>query len=207
MGGRWYFDKKDTVESCHSVSVAFLRKHDYFCGFRSGSIKWTNHWGEEKGSISVTVCVDEEEQYARFWYTNTKRSTGEKTECDYRVQLDTTPCNLGGVRYWFICPLIKNGIPCGRRVGKLYFGGMYLGCRHCYNLSYESRNESRMGRPGGIGYILVLHRKMEELHHTIKRWNYRGRPTRKARQYYKLQNEAHHCPSEEELFRQLCRRR
>ena len=207
MGARWYFDKKDTVEGCRSVSVSFLRKHDYFCGYQSGTIRWTNYCGEETGSTSVAICVDEEEPYARFWYTNTQRSTGIETKCDYRVMLDTTPCNLGGVRYWFICPVSRDGIPCGRRVGKLYFGGgMYLGCRHCYNLTYESRNESRLGRPGGgLGYILVLDRKMEELRPQIKRWTYQGKPTRKARQYNELLGRYEHCPSEEEFFALLCK--
>ena len=58
--------------------------------------------------------------YVKFNYTVTDRNTGEKTDYDYKVQLTTTPCNLGGVRYWFICPLSKNGVYCGRRVAKLY---------------------------------------------------------------------------------------
>ena len=124
--GRWYFDKKDTVEDCRSVSIAFLKKHDYFCGYRSGTISWTNWYGEQTASIGVTVCTTDGENYARFQYTHTRRSTGEKTECDYKVQLVTTPCHLGGVRWWFICPLTTNGRCCGRRVGKLYCppGGM-----------------------------------------------------------------------------------
>ncbi len=49
----------------------------------------------------------------------------------------------GGVRWWFICPLIKNSTPCRRRVGKLYIPPRYkyFGCRHCYELSYRSRQE------------------------------------------------------------------
>ncbi len=50
----------------------------------------------------------------------TDRQTGEKTDYDYRIPLATTPCNLGGVRWWFICAVSKNGVYCGRRVGKLY---------------------------------------------------------------------------------------
>jgi hypothetical protein len=34
--------------------------------------------------------------------------------------------------------------PCGRRVGKLYLppGASYFGCRHCYELTYKSCQES-----------------------------------------------------------------
>lgn len=107
---------------------------------------------------------------------------GEETDYDYEVRPTTTPCNYGGVRYWFICPLSKNGVYCGRRVAKLYKapGGNYFGCRHCYDLSYESRNESRLGRFGQLGYILRAERQYEELYKKTKRWTYKGGPTKKA---------------------------
>ncbi len=75
----------------------------------------------------------------------TEGNTGKETHFDYRVQLVTTSCHLGGVRWWFIRPLTKNGVYCGRRVGVLYRAPRadYYGCRHCYDLSYESRNERR----------------------------------------------------------------
>lgn len=187
--GRYYFDKKDTVEDCRSVSVAFLRKHDYFCGYRSGLITWTNWQGEQAASIGVTVCTTDGENYVRFRYTNTRRSTGEKTECDYKVRLVTTPCHLGGVRWWFICPLTMNGRHCGRTVGKLYCppGSMYYGCRHCHDLSYESRNDSRHGRLAHMGYFLTLDRRREKLLEGMARWTYRGQPTHKARRLRALE--------------------
>ncbi|MHC4556899.1 MAG: hypothetical protein ACYTFW_04460 [Planctomycetota bacterium] len=181
--GRYYWNKKDTVENCRSVSISFLRKHDYFCGYRSGRIIWENCYGEETSSIGISVSTLNGENYVRFQYTITKWSTGEKIECDYKVQLTTTPCNFGGIRYWFICPLSSNGVYCGRRVEKLYCApnANYYGCRHCYNLSYESRNELRLARPGGIGYPIKAERMYEELYKKTKRWTYKGKPTKKAR--------------------------
>jgi len=183
--GRYYLDKKDTVEDCRSVSISFLTKHDYLSenSCRSGGIAWKNCYGEETSSIGIVVSTFEGEKYVRFYYTVTDRSSGQKTDYDYKVNLTTTPCNFGGVRYWFICPLSKNGVYCGRRVAKLYKapGGSYFGCRHCYNLSYESRNECRLGRFGQIGYALKADRQVEKLREKIKRWTYRGRPTRKVR--------------------------
>jgi len=183
--GRYYLDKKDTVEDCRSVSISFLKKHGYFsepCSM-SGTIIWKNCFGEKTSSIGIVVSTFEGENYVRFYYTVTNRSSGEKTEYDYKIQLTTTPCNFGGVRYWFICPLSKNGIYCGRRVAKLYKapGANYFGCRHCYNLSYESRNESRLGRIGQLGYLLKVEKQYEELYKKVKRWTYRGRPTKRAR--------------------------
>jgi hypothetical protein len=187
--GRYYWDKKDTVEDCKSVSVSFLLKHGYFRGWRSGLMTWKDCYGEDRGSIGVTVSTLRGDNYARLQYTITDRSSGEKTEYDYRIALTTTPCNFGGVRYWFVCPLYTNGIYCGRRVAKLYKapGAVYFGCRHCYDLSYESRNESRLGRPGGLGYPLTLECQIERLYGQIKRWTYRGKPTRKARKLRALE--------------------
>jgi hypothetical protein len=182
--GRYYWDKKDTVEDCRSVSISFLKKHDYLneSSRRSGAISWKNCYGEKTSSIGIVVSTFEGEKYVRFYYTVTDRSSGEKADYDYKVALTTTPCNFGGVRYWFICPLSRNGVYCGRRVGKLYKapGGDYFGCRHCYNLSYESRNESRLGRFGGLGFPLKVESQIERLYGEIKRWTYRGRPTKKA---------------------------
>jgi len=50
---------------------------------------------------------------------------------------------FGGVRWWFVCPLSVNGVECRKRVGKLYLPPRqkYFGCRHCYDLSYQSRQE------------------------------------------------------------------
>ncbi|MFC1765590.1 hypothetical protein ACFL6U_26390 [Planctomycetota bacterium] len=202
MAGRWYSCKKETVEQSRSISVSWLRKHDYFCGYRNGGITWKNCYGEESSSIGVIVDVEDDPPYIRVQYTNTRRSTGEKTKCDYKAYLTTTPCNLGGVRYWFLCPLQG----CDRRVGTLYCppGAIYYGCRHCYKLTYDSRNESRLGRPGGLGYSLVLDRKLEELL-PIKRWTWQGRPTRKARKYNKLIHQLENQPPVEVMLERMYR--
>jgi len=188
MGRRRYWAKKDTVEESRTVEMAFLRQHGYLQGgYRPGGITWSR-WGKETDSIGMTVFLGEEEAYARFQYTNTCRATGEKSECDYKIQLVTTPCHLGGVRYWFICPLCHDGVPCGRRVGTLYCppGAIYYGCRHCHKLSYESRNESKHGRSAHTGHYLMLASRMEKLRKQIRRWNYQGLPTRRAGRLYRL---------------------
>lgn len=144
--GRWSWSNRNTVEDCKSISITFLTRHDYFCGLRTGGIEWKNASGDVTGSISVQVSVEAgnpDDSYARLYYTHTSFEK-EETELDYKVQLVTTPCNFGGVRYWFICPLWIDGRQCGRRVAKLYLppGGKYFGCRHCYNLTYKSCQDS-----------------------------------------------------------------
>jgi hypothetical protein len=67
---------------------------------------------------------------------------------DYRIQLRTTRPYYGGVRLWFQCPLITNGIPCRRMVRTLHLvsGRRYFGCRTCHGLTYTSCQESHTCR-------------------------------------------------------------
>jgi hypothetical protein len=180
--GRWRWGNKRTVEDCKSISMPFLRRNGYFDYPGSQSIVWTNRFGQQTASMTVMVHTSGGENYLRLCYTMTDRDTGKTTDIDYKVPLVTTPCHLGGVRWWFICPLSRNGVHCGRRVGVLYRAPRadYYGCRHCHNLSYESRNESRHGRLARMGRYLALDRRRQKLMEGMTRWTYRGVPTRKA---------------------------
>jgi hypothetical protein len=53
-----------------------------------------------------------------------------------QVQTQTTSCNLGGQRTWFICPR------CTKRVALLYAPGRYFACRQCSGLGYATQKES-----------------------------------------------------------------
>lgn len=144
--GRYSWSKRNTVEECISLSVFKLHQWGYLCGFQTGTIQWKNASGEVTGSIGIEVSVSREgfgEDYVRVYYTKTDSFSGEKKDLDYKIQLVTTPCHFGGVRFWFICPLVVNERYCGRQVGKLYLPGRgtYFGCRHCYNLTYRSCKE------------------------------------------------------------------
>ena len=183
----YYWDKKTTVEEATQLSIFKLKEFGLLCGYAGNTLTWTRRSSGHKSSIGIVIDI--RELYAKVNYTNTNGHTGEKSDLDYKIRLTTTPCHFGGVRYWFICPLVKDGQNCGRRTGTLYLagGGKYFGCRDCYNLSYESRNESRMGRPGGIGYNIILENQIDKLMKKVKRCYYAGKPTRKYRRILKLE--------------------
>lgn len=61
------------------------------------------------------------------------KSTGEVVE--QQVQMQTSPCHLGGQRHWFTCPR------CSKRVAVLYAPGSYFACRHCGGLGYATQKE------------------------------------------------------------------
>ena len=134
--GRWgWGSKKIQVEECYKWSIFSLKPY-LIPGF-SGVSRWMR--GEqESGKISFRVVGDEKPTAIRLIYTIGAKS-GNPEDFNYPVELTTTSLPWGGIRYWFVCPLQG----CNRRVGCLYLppNGKYFGCRHCYDLSYESQTE------------------------------------------------------------------
>lgn len=180
--GRIYWDKKETVESCTDLTIGWLKKHGYLTGYKSGGISWTTNWGT-KTSVGLSVSLGRDD-YLNLSYVLSRGET--KEELDYQIRLLSTPCNYGGLRYWLHCPLQPNGRNCRRRVTTLYLppGGKYFGCRHCYQLTYESRNVGR----GHLSYFRETYNyitKLEEFGE-IKKETYAGKVTRRYRRYQKL---------------------
>ena len=184
--GRWHYGTKTEADDIKKIEVSFLKKHGYFQQGRSGTITWTSGWSEKKSSVSVEVSPINEDGYLRIYYTQTDRSTEEKKDFDYKIPLTTTPCYFGGVRHWFVCCWYKNGIYCGKRVGVLYKNGDYFACRHCYNLTYNSRNQNYHYSLFPLFSLLTIENKIEKLERQIKRHSYKGRPTQKQRRLEQL---------------------
>lgn len=147
--GRWGFShrKATTAEQCLSLDAnRWMREGILAPGARaSGLWQWTlsNYLtGERKCTVSYLVSTSADPPYCRLEYTATIDQ--EKHDLAYKIMLRSTPCTFGGVRWWFVCPLVVDGRPCSRQVGKLYLppGCRYFGCRRCYQLSYKSSQES-----------------------------------------------------------------
>lgn len=185
--GRYYYGAKTEADGLKKITVFKLKEWGYFNGRWNGMITWTNSWSGSSSSVSIQVETGDYEEYLRICYTHTNNYSDEKTDFDYKIPLVSTQCNLGGKRYWFQCPWYHNGVYCGRRVSVLYLGGQRFACRHCYDLSYASKNQNRKGYFSLFGKILDAERKMEELEKKIKPRFYRGKPTRKYRRLLKLE--------------------
>lgn len=178
---------KTEADNLKKIETSFLKKHDYFCGYRSGTITWTNGWSGDKNSVGVSVSTGGDEEYLRIFYTQTDNDSGEKKDFDYKIPLTTTPCRYGGKRYWFICPWYKSGKYCGKRVGVLYKDGDYFACRHCYELTYGSRKLS--GKAKAFGSIISIP-EMEEAEAKVKRKFYRGNLTNRYMRFLKKRDKA-----------------
>jgi len=178
---------KTEADSLKKISTAFLKKHDYFNGWRSGTITWTSGWDENKSSVGIEVKTMSDNNYLRIHYSQTDRDSGKKEDFDYKIPLTTTPCRYGGKRYWFICPWYKSGAYCGKRVATLYKNGDFFACRHCYDLTYDSRNLSGFAKPFGT---VISFPELERLEQEVKRRYYRGKPTKSYQRLLKKERKA-----------------
>lgn len=187
--GRYYYDRQQTVEECRDIDVFWLRKHGYFSGLKSGGVTWTRGLNRTQTSVGFTVNVIADDPYIQFKYVITDNA-GKQEKYDYKIPLVTTPCTYGGERYWFICAITKNGRVCRRRVAKLFLAGYnYFGCRHCFNLSYDSRNKLRNGYYGYLTRMFDIEAKQRKLLEEIKIKYRKGKPTKKYQQYLDLLDE------------------
>jgi len=138
--------KKERTENCWRIDAKFLGRHRYFHRSQSSILEWKNSEGQTVCCIGISSTINNDYPGSAFLtlrYSITNQSTQQTADYDYQIMLNITKCNYGGFRFWLICPLSRDGVPCGRRVRKLYLppGQRYFGCRHCYNLTYQSQQE------------------------------------------------------------------
>jgi hypothetical protein len=131
---------KQKAEDCRSLDIYKMK--------RQGCL--------EAGMRGNWVWSRDDNEIASIGY----HCTGGVLELDYRVRvyggdwesiqqnvpLVHSDCNYGGQRTYARCPGVVNDQPCGRRVGKLFSGGRFFLCRHCYRIAYASQSEPRYDR-------------------------------------------------------------
>ena len=132
---------KTTTDECQTLDI--FKKGGADFNFKASgmfTLTWRSvNTGEKTGAISYWIHQNDSIPELKLTYTFKKTQ-----EIEYPVKLAVTNPNYGGKRYWFICPLRDKYGPCGKRVAKLYRpnGSAYFGCRHCYNLTYQSCQDS-----------------------------------------------------------------
>ena len=181
---------RNECEGRTKISIFWLKQNGHLIpeiSSYSGSLNWTyTYTGEDAGSLGYEIRFEPQESdnkvgFMRLMYITTDRWTGEKTEIDYKIPIVVTTCNYGGIRFWFQCPLSRNGFYCGRRVGVLYKISKYYGCRHCGDLVYADQNESKRRR--GV----ISDPDLQKAYRAIRRFCYKNKPTKKYLKYLKME--------------------
>jgi hypothetical protein len=120
-----------------TVSISFLKKHGYLKPnqWQSGTLSWSRN-GNKTGSISIIVNTRPESLYVELDY----KCNG--SPINYRVQLVSTPSNLGkGFVWYFVCPRTH------KRCRKLYLADTYFYHRSAFKgCMYESQTYSQKNR-------------------------------------------------------------
>jgi len=93
---------------------SLLQKFDLLPGnYVSGTLRWGTEAGGASASYEASL-VNPKRAWLRLSYTIAYVRDGKIAHQDYRIRLATTRTHLGGVRWWFRCPVTR------LRTAKLY---------------------------------------------------------------------------------------
>ncbi len=160
------------------MPISFLKQKGYLGPHAfGGKIFW---WIRKEAAGNIWICTDALNTTLTCRYTRTPLS-GDPIDYDYPIRLVTTPCYFGGVRYWYLCPLKRDGVTCGARVGVLYMEEGLLGCRKCHNLAYSTQQETHTSKWNVLKTCWALERRCETQMEKIRVKYWKGQPTKRYR--------------------------
>jgi hypothetical protein len=144
--GRHRWTSRFTVEECLALDVESLHHSGVF-GSPPGTIwttRWEAFWGGTQAMLGFVVVRNPIGGVA-LWIDPDRANIPPalKLPGKYRVPIATTHPYLGGRRFWFRCPVVRDGRPCGKHAGRLYLppGEHFFACRDCHNLTYRSAQQ------------------------------------------------------------------
>lgn len=182
------YEAKLVADDYHRIAVWWLVREARKSNFKAMRVIW----GDETSAIYQVVLTDK--SFVRFSYDEKDLYTGKPRHFEYDIPLQESSCHFGGRRHWFMCSMVRNGNFCGKWVGVLYKCGDYFACRHCFNLTYRSRNDNRRSKFYVTLRFLDTSAKIKTLENEIKsRRVYAGKLTKKARRlqhYFDASNAA-----------------
>lgn len=144
-------------------------------------------WGNEHLRVNYEFDLRQDTGYRpelRISYAI--KEVENKKDIGYPIYLYESVLHFGGIRYWFACPLYRGQEQCARRVGTLYFNGRYFGCRHCLDLTYQSKSANYSSSGSVRLHSVDWYVRAQKLQESMKRETWRGKETRKKRQLLKL---------------------
>ena len=119
------------AEHCRQLDVRRWHREGVLQAGTFGSWVWSDSaTGERTGRIGYSVGDG---------FVNLNYSVNDQPS-NQRVALTRTPCNYGGVRPWFVCPVR------GERVAVLFLRAGRFACRQCQRIAYASQSDDAMGR-------------------------------------------------------------
>jgi len=141
LGSGERLNKKTTVEECLKLDMASLWRGRVIQpqSISVGELVWTNSTIGER-ILTLPYCLQATTDKTVLHLITKMRPGGSDGPFIEAIPLSSTAPHFGGVRWWFVCPLVVKGVACHRRVRTLYLPprALYSGCRACFDLTYES---------------------------------------------------------------------
>lgn len=165
------------ADDLFKLDMPWLKRNGYLMDYKSSIVERTNNFTKQIERINLVVSISNipEETYVRVSHN----------DISYQIQLVKTPCHYGGYRFWFLCPLITDGMKCDRRVGVLYKLGDYFMCRH-HGLTYHSKRLNKRCWAYPYEQVITLQKKIRGLEATMNKRTYQGILTKKAQRLERL---------------------
>jgi len=120
---RWNgHERKTTVEECLKLPINLFTRRGLVERDEPtrGDISWSRP-GREDALASISFEVDPTGSEPMVWLFFRLGGDSDDSLDWQRIELDSTPCNFGGERWWFLCPSpVRDGCG-GRRCGKIHF--------------------------------------------------------------------------------------
>ncbi len=129
-GRRCRYNKQTTVDEVKHLDVRLLKRLGFLRPNYQGVINWTR--GDRPAGEVGYTCF-EDRLILNYRYSE---NGGDWESVQQVIWFNSTPCNYGGTRKWFLCP------GCQKRVAILCGGGKLFLCRSCYQLPYASQNSN-----------------------------------------------------------------
>lgn len=125
------------------LDVTYLARNGYLI---DGN--WKRLYWKQSSETKMTGLVIAHSNHIVIEFNSTKQ----------QLYLTQTPCHIGGVRRWLICPY------CTKRMGVLYLRNRQFACRNCHQISYQSQSGNAEDR---------LVEKYHALQYKISHWEIR----------------------------------
>jgi hypothetical protein len=128
------------VEDCLALDVNSLNRDGCLSPGWMGTCTW-NGAGTAIASIDIQTGIGSMGLFYQ-WPSSLQTPRGIEEHVDFV----SVPCRFGGRRAYFFCPAVTNGVPCRRRVTRLYCVDGRFRCRVCLRLAYTSQRERALLR-------------------------------------------------------------
>lgn len=119
------------AEHCRRIDVRRWHREGLLRAGHSGGWQWTD---AETGQAFASIGYQSDGGNVTLSYSIDGQPLAQT------LRLSQSPCNYGGARPWFICPIR------GERVAVLFLRAGRFACRNCQRIAYASQSDDACAR-------------------------------------------------------------